>query len=180
MQLQAETYGRETRKFDPQITPFRRPLPSRCCDRGKKSTDEHDERDEISYFCDCAQKGTKATTQRKQALLLLCKHKRRMPQALPRLGVARKASRDLLIALPRFGVRRGNLLELAGVFEGVAGVAFIFFADRYSSSAGSSFSLSEVSWTVSSLRFLPSTREDASLLRTIRMVPVDAEPEVEC
>jgi hypothetical protein len=69
-------------------------------------------------------------------------------QALPRLGVAKKASRDLLMALPRPGVWRGSLLEAVGVFDGVAGVAgvgFIFLADRYSSSAGPWFSLSEVS-----------------------------------
>jgi hypothetical protein len=56
-----------------------------------------------------------------------------MPQALPRLGVAKKASRDLLIPLLRPGVQRGSLLEAVGVFEGVAdvaGVGFIFFADR--------------------------------------------------
>jgi hypothetical protein len=93
-----------------------------------------------------------------------------------RFGVAKKASRDLLMALPRFGVRRGSLVESAGVFEGVAGVGFTFFAERCSFLAGSSFSLSDVSWTVSSLRFLPSTRDDASLLRTRRMVPVDTGP----
>jgi hypothetical protein len=81
------------------------------------------------------------------------------------------------MALPRPGVWRGSLLEAVGVFEGVAGVGFIFFADRYSSSAGPSFSLSEVSCTVSSFRFIPSTREDASLLRTTRIVPVDTGPE---
>jgi hypothetical protein len=38
----------------------------------------------------------------------------------------------LLIALPRFGVLLGALEDLAGVFDGVAGVGvgFIFFADR--------------------------------------------------
>jgi hypothetical protein len=79
------------------------------------------------------------------------------------------------MALPRPGVWRGNLLEPEGVFDGVAGIGFIFFADRYSSSADLSFSLSEDSWTVSSLRFLTS-RVDASLLRTMRMVPVETGP----
>lgn len=96
-------------------------------------------------------------------------------QALPpRLGVARNASRDLLIALP--GVRRGSLLESAGVLDGVAGAWRIFFADRRSSSAGSLFSLSEDSSTVSSLRFVPSTSVAASLWRTLRMVPVVEGP----
>lgn len=65
-------------------------------------------------------------------------------QALLRLGVARKASRDLLMALP--GLRRGTLLALAGVFAGVAGVGvgLIFFTER-GFSGRSSFSLSDVS-----------------------------------
>jgi hypothetical protein len=57
---------------------------------------------------------------------------------------------------------------------GVAGVGFIFLFERISSS----FSLSEVSWRVSSLRLLPSLREDASLWRTMRIVPVDAGPRM--
>jgi hypothetical protein len=93
---------------------------------------------------------------------------------LPRLGVARKLSRDLLIALPWFGVRRGSLLALAGVLEGVAGVGFIFLADR--NSAGWLFSLSDTSSIFSSLRFVLAVATVASLGRTIRILPVDVGP----
>lgn len=80
------------------------------------------------------------------------------------------------MALP--GVRRGALLALAGTFAGVAGAAGvgrIFFAER-GFSRRASFSLSEDSWTASSLRFELSTMEGASLLRTIRIVPVVVGP----
>lgn len=97
--------------------------------------------------------------------------------ALLRLGVARKASLDLLIAPARPGVWRAGLLALAGAFGAGAGVRFIFLLERVSSSLGPSFSLSDVSWRVSSLRLVPSTREDASLGRTMRIVPVDTGPE---
>jgi hypothetical protein len=89
--------------------------------------------------------------------------------------VARKLSLDLLIALPRFGVRPGSLLALAGVFEGVAGIGFIFLADRYSS-AGWLFSLSDASSIFSSLRFVPSAADVTLLGRTIRILPVDVGP----
>jgi hypothetical protein len=70
-----------------------------------------------------------------QAPKQYCPQQRQTPrkvifQGLPRFGVAKKASRDMLIPLLRPGVRRGSLLEAVGVFEGVAGVGFIFFADR--------------------------------------------------
>ncbi len=98
--------------------------------------------------------------------------------ALLRFGVARKASRDIEIALPRAGVRRATLLALAGVLGGTEGVGLIFFAERIPSSAGPLFSLSDVSSRVSSLRFFPSKREAASLLRTIRMEPAEAGPSL--
>lgn len=86
--------------------------------------------------------------------------------------MAKNARRLLLIALP--GVRPAA----AGILEGVAGAGVwrIFFAERMSSSLGSPFSLSDDSWTVSSLRFVPSTRVAASLLRTTRMVPAVEGP----
>lgn len=100
-------------------------------------------------------------------------------QVLVRFGVARKASLDLLKALP--GVRRAALFALAGVFAGVdgAGIVLIFFAER-GFSRRSSFSLSEDSWTVSSLRFVLATMEGASLLRTMRIVPVVVGPVELC
>jgi hypothetical protein len=99
-------------------------------------------------------------------------------QALFRLGVARKASLDLLMAPERPPeVWRGSLLVLVGVFGGGAGVRFIFLLERASSWLGPSFSLSDVSWSVSSLRFVPSTREDTLLSRTMRIVPDEVGPK---
>lgn len=79
------------------------------------------------------------------------------------------------MALP--GVRRDALLALAGTFTGVdgAGVDLTFLALR-GFSMRSSFSLSEVSCRVSSLRFVLSTMEGALLFRTIRIVPFVVGP----
>lgn len=100
-----------------------------------------------------------------------------MTQAFPRFGVAKNASLDLLIEPPR-GVRRGSFdADLEGVCGTSTGAVLTFLADR-ASSWGSLFSLSELSETVSSFRFLPSASDEASLFRTMRIVPVEGGPKL--
>lgn len=100
------------------------------------------------------------------------------PQAFPRFGVAKKASLDLVRELPR-GVRRGSFdADFEGVCGTSTGAVLTFLAERPASSAGSLFSLSELSGAVSSFRFLPSARDEASLFGTMRIVPVEGGPKL--
>lgn len=92
--------------------------------------------------------------------------------------MAKNASLDLVIELPR-GVRRGNFdADFDGVFGASVRMVLAFFAERPSSWGGKLFSLSEPSETTSSFRFLPPLREEASLFRTMRIVPVVEGPKL--